>query len=224
MKYYSTLPLTALAAFSLMNLLVYWQIIPPGLQLLTQIQGSLEDYFYLLIMLIIMLESIVYVGFYFPGQFFAVVMVIGAQPSFSDVVYLTMAMVIAATIGSTINYFLGRLNSDKYDEPGPTKLKHLLLAMIHMNSLAFFMFSQGANHKPFRIVMLAGLINMPYYLALIAATAFLSEEVMQIAENTALLFTLLGIWLVVAIGLDIKRRVQQNSATSDAGTDAQSSA
>lgn len=187
-----------------MNLLVYWQVIPPGLQLLNVIQADLEDYFYLLIMLIILLESIVYVGFYFPGQFFAVLLVIGAQPTFEDVVYLTVAMVFAATLGSLINYGLGHINKSK-DDVEPTKIKHLLLAMIHMNSLAFFMFAQGANHKPIRVVWLAGLLNLPYYLALIAATAFMSDQVMQVAENSVLLFSLLGIWLAIAITLDIRK-------------------
>ncbi len=223
MKYYTTLPVTAVFAFSLMSALVYFGIIPPGLSLLDQIQGQMNDYFYLLIMTIILLESIVYVGFYFPGQFFAVVLVITSQPTMSDVVALTVAMVMAATIGSVINYGIGRANSAKYNEKSPTQLRHLLLAMIHMNSLAFFMVAQGANHKPMRVVWLAGLLNLPYYLALLAATAFLSEEVMQIAENSALVFTLLALWLVIAFVLDVRkyRSAKQSliASTNDALVD-----
>lgn len=223
MKYYTTLPVTAVFAFSLMSALVYFGIIPPGLSLLDQIQGQMNDYFYLLIMTIILLESIVYVGFYFPGQFFAVVLVITSQPTMSDVVALTVAMVMAATIGSVINYGIGRANSAKYNKRSPTQLRHLLLAMIHMNSLAFFMVAQGANHKPMRVVWLAGLLNLPYYLALLAATAFLSEEVMQIAENSALVFTLLALWLVIAFVLDVRkyRSAKQSliASTNDALVD-----
>ena len=206
MKYYSTLPLTALCAFSLINGLIYWQIIPPGIEILNSLEGQMGNLFYVLIMLIILLESIVYIGFYFPGQFFAVVLVIGAQPTFTDVVSLTLAMVIAATLGSLVNYQLGRLNSHRFDDPKPTQLRHLLLAMIHMNSLAFFMFAQGANHKPVRVVALAGLLNLPYYLLLIAATAFMSEQVMQVAENSVLLFSLLGVWLSIALLLDYRKK------------------
>ena len=212
MKFYSTLPLTAIFAFSLVNLLVFFEIIPPGLAILNDLQASFGDYFYLLIMIIILLESIVYVGFYFPGQFFAVLLVISAKPQTSDIIALTLAMVVAATLGSCVNYLLGRFNNKQYDEPGPTSIKSLLLAMIHMNSLAFFMFSQGANHKPAKVVWLAGLLNLPYYLALIAATAYLSEEVMQVAENSVLLFSLLGIWLAIAVFLDVKSRRQQRLA------------
>ena len=205
MKFYSTLPLTALLAFSFINLLVQWQVIPPGLTILSELQSLFADYFFVLIMLIILLESIVYIGFYFPGQFFAVLLVISAKPQISDLFTLTLAMVIAATLGSFINYLLGRFNRSEYDDDSKTSVKSLLLAMIHMNSLAFFMFAQGANHKPIRVVWLAGLLNLPYYLALIATTAYLSDEVMQVAENSVLLFTLLGIWLAVALFFDINK-------------------
>lgn len=214
MKYYSTLPLTALVAFSTINILVYWNIIPSGLEQLNLYQSQLQNYFYLLIVLIIFLESIVYVGFYFPGQFFAVLLVIGASPSFNDILMLTLAMVTAATIGSTVNYGIGRFTSASTDtSQEKTPLKHLLLAMIHMNSLAFFMLAQGAKRKSMRVVLLAGFINLPYYLVLIASTAWLSEEVMQIAENTPLLFSLLSLWLVVALVLDIKKRRANAQAT-----------
>lgn len=206
MKYYISLPITALIAFSAINLLIFYDVIPPGLQILEQLQRQLGDSFYLLLMLIILAESIVYVGFYFPGQFFAVLLVISAKPDWTDISVLTLAMVTAATLGSAINYGLGRAKSSDDSSASSTKLKHLLLAMIHMNSLAFFMFSQGLNHRPFKIVLLAGLLNLPYYLLLIAITAFLSEEVMQIAENTVLLYSLLTLWLIVAGALDIKRR------------------
>lgn len=206
MKYYSTLPLTALFAFTAINMLVHFGVVPSGLEQLNQYQGSLENYFYLLIVLIIFLESIVYVGFYFPGQFFAVLLVVGANPGAADIGMLTLAMVAAATSGSLVNYGIGRFGNRGVPRSAErTPLKHLLLAMIHMNSLAFFMLAQGANHRPVRVVWLAGLLNLPYYLILIASTAFLSDEVMRIAENTALVFSLLALWLVIALGLDIKR-------------------
>lgn len=204
MKYAFYLPLTALIAVSIIQLLVYFNLIPPGLELLEGLERQAGEYFFLLICAIILLESIVYVGFYFPGQFFAVVLVISANPTFSDVLLLTVAMVFAATLGSLINYFLGARFSDKSDQAA-TSTKRLLLAMIHMNSLAFFMFDQGAAGRPLRVVWLAGLLNLPYYLLLISATAFLSEEVMQIAESTWLLLTIICVWLAVALYIDAKK-------------------
>lgn len=205
MKYSFVLPLSALIALCLLSALVTYEVIPSGLDLLQGLQTSFNDYFYLLILFIILLESIVYVGFYFPGQFFAVVLVVLSKPEPQDIVYLTLAMVVAATLGSCINYFLGRNFGDKKQQPPNLSVKSLLVAMIHINSLAFFMFSQGANHKSAKVVLWAGMLNLPYYLLLIWGTSVLSEQVMQMAENTWFLVIAVSIWLGIALFLDYKK-------------------
>lgn len=207
MKYYSTLPLTAIVAIVTLYALVQWQVIPSGFVILEWLQAQFDGYFYLLIFLIILAESIVYVGFYFPGQLFAVLLVVSQNPSPSQVFWLTLSMVAAATLGSAINFILGRVLGD-HDEKAklqPTPLRHLLLAMIHINALAFFMFAQGANHKKPKVVLLAGFLNLPYYLLLIAGTAILSESVMMLAENILLLALLIGLWLIISLILDVRR-------------------
>ena len=113
MKYSFVLPLSALIALCLLSVLVTYEVIPSGLDLLQSLQTNFNDYFYLLILFIILLESIVYVGFYFPGQFFAVVLVVLSKPGPQDILFLTLAMVVAATLGSCINYLLGRNFGDK---------------------------------------------------------------------------------------------------------------
>jgi membrane-associated protein len=92
-----------------------------------------------------------------------------------------------------------------------TKLRHLLLAMIHINSLAFFMFAQGSQQKPMKVVLLAGLLNLPYYLLLIAGTAILSEQVMAMAENVYMLVSVISIWLIVALVYDIRNHKKQDA-------------
>lgn len=210
MKYFSTLPLSAFVALSALSLLVYLNVLPPGIEMLHTLQAGFGDYFYWLIGLIILLESIVYVGFYFPGQFFAVILVVMAHPRWLDIVFLTLAMVIAATLGSAINYALGRKLTSQANTIDKHKIgvKKLLLAMIHINSLAFFMFTQGANRNAWQVIAWAGLLNLPYYLLLILATSLLSEQVMMMAENTWLLLTVIGLWLGVALYLDYKKQQQ----------------
>jgi membrane-associated protein len=204
LKYSFVLPLSALVALCLLSVLVTYEFIPSGLDLLHSLQTNFKDYFYLLILFIILLESIVYVGFYFPGQFFAVVLVVLSKPQTQDIFLLTTAMVVAATLGSCINYFLGRNFGDVKKHPSNLSIKSLLVAMIHINSLAFFMFSQGANHKSPKVVLWAGLLNLPYYLLLIWGTSVLSEQVMQMAENTWFLAIAVSIWLGIALVLDYK--------------------
>ena len=205
LKYSFVLPLSALIALCLLSVLVTYGVIPSGLDLLQNLQSNFKDYFYLLILLIILLESIVYVGFYFPGQFFAVVLVVLSKPQPQDIILLTLAMVVAATLGSCINYFLGRNFGEVKKHPPNLSVKKLLVAMIHINSLAFFMFTQGANHKSPKVVLWAGLLNLPYYLLLIWGTSVLSEQVMQMAENTWFLAIAVSIWLGIALFLDYKK-------------------
>ena len=210
MKYYSLLPLTALIALTILQMLVNFAVIPPGIELLKILTETAGEYFYALIALIILLESIVYVGFYFPGQFFAVLLVVGSNPSSTDIFKLTIAMVIGATLGSWINYEVGRKTSQTSNNQSAApsiSTKSLLLAMIHINSLAFFMVTQGALQRSRKIIGLAALLNLPYYLLLIFATATLSEEVMQLAENTAFLMAVVSIWLIIALILDYRKYI-----------------
>lgn len=205
MKYSFVLPLSALIALCALSVLVSYGVIPSGLDLLQSLQANFNDYFYLLILLIILLESIVYVGFYFPGQFFAVVLVVLSKPQPQDILLLTLAMVVAATLGSCINYFLGRRFGVVMKKQPVLSVKKLLVAMIHINSLAFFMFSQGANHQSAKVVLWAGLLNLPYYLLLIWGTSVLSEEVMQMAENTWFLVIAVSVWLCIALFVDYRK-------------------
>jgi membrane-associated protein len=205
LKYSFVLPLSALIALCLLSVLVTYEVIPSGLDLLQGLQTNFDDYFYLLILLIILLESIVYVGFYFPGQFFAVVLVVLSKPEPQDILFLTLAMVVAATLGSCVNYLLGKNFGDNKQHKPNLSVKNLMVAMIHINSLAFFMFSQGANHKSAKVVLWAGLLNLPYYLLLIWGTSVLSEQVMQMAENTWFLVIAVSIWLSIALFLDFRK-------------------
>jgi membrane-associated protein len=207
MKYLSVLPLSALIALTLLQTAIHFEFLPPGLAILEHFKMSFAEAFYILIFLIILLESIVYVGFYFPGQFFAVVLVVGAEPQWQDILYLTIAMVLAATLGSTINYYIGKncFSEEQRVKENTYSIKSLLIAMIHINSLAFFMLAQGAQHKSKVIIAYAGLLNLPYYLLLITGTAFLSEQVMGLAENTYFVFSALGVWLLISLVLDFRQ-------------------
>lgn len=213
LKYSFVLPLSALIALSVISALVSYELIPSGLELLQSVESNFKGGFYLLILLIILLESIVYVGFYFPGQFFAVVLVVLSKPQPQDILFLTLAMVIAATLGSSVNYFLGKSFGEVKTKHPKVVLKNLLVAMIHINSLAFFMFTQGANQQSPKVILWAGVLNLPYYLLLIWGTSVLSEQVMKVAENTWFLAIAVGIWLAIALFLDFKKCQSKAVAT-----------
>jgi membrane-associated protein len=56
--------------------------------------------------LIIFLESIIYVGFYLPGQFIAVILVISSADSWKDIAPLTLVSIVAVTLSAGVNYGL----------------------------------------------------------------------------------------------------------------------
>ena len=209
MKYAATLPLTALFALSLIFALIGLEIIPDGYRLLETLNTRFGEYFFVMVFTIILLESIVYIGFYFPGQFFAVLLVVLSQPSHTDVWLLTVCMVSAATLGSAANYVLGRCFSQQQAHQSHASVKHLLMAMVHINALAFFMFNQGARRNNPSVILLAGALNLPYYLVLILITATLSDEIMHVVENNWLVFGLVSIWLLIALVYDVKKRLDK---------------
>ncbi|MBB1485883.1 hypothetical protein [Oceanospirillum sediminis] len=214
MTYKSVLPASALLVLVMFTLLTSYGIVPGGDLLLEQLKHSLQDMPDGLLFLIILAESLIYLGFYFPGQFFAVVLVVMAGPDFGDMLRLTFIMVLAATTGSFINYSLGRLFSrpSLLAEGNKFRLRNLLLAMLHTNALAFYMFAQGAQRHSIGVIWLAGLLNLPYYLLLIAGTVLLSDQVMYVAETPQVLAVFLVAWLVVAVFLDWRAAHKVSSA------------
>jgi membrane-associated protein len=50
--------------------------------------------------LIIFLESIIYLGFYLPGQFIAVILVVASADSWMDIIPLTLVSIVAVTLSA----------------------------------------------------------------------------------------------------------------------------
>jgi membrane-associated protein len=103
--------------------------------------------------LIIFLESIIYVGFYLPGQFIAVILVIASAESWMDVIPLTHVSIVAVILSAGVNYALGSFFRTK-DEKKETKIdwRKLLLSIIHINTLALALFDAGKYHAPKKII------------------------------------------------------------------------
>jgi membrane-associated protein len=76
--------------------------------------------------------------------------------------------------------------------------------MIHINTLALFMFEQGLQRKKIFIVFLSGVLNIPYYFVLIFTTYYFKDEILLVAENPYGLFFLLFIWLGYGIYQEYK--------------------
>ena len=162
--------------------------------------------------IIIFLESIIYLGFYLPGQLIAVILVTQNSQGISGILLLTIMSFVAVTLSALINYFIGRgLSKQHYLESKQVthniEVKKLLLSMIHINTLALFMFEQGLERKSIKIVFLSGFLNIPYYLLLISVTYYFKDEILVVAENTYILYVLLVVWLMYGVYQEYSERM-----------------
>ena len=63
-----------------------------------------------------------------------------------------------------------------------------VIAMLHINLLALYMFRLGASRAPKKSILYAGFLNIPYYLLLIAGTFLIKDQLMIFTEDTYFLF------------------------------------
>lgn len=195
------IPFSAIVIYTLILLWISFNIIPDPLLLVEYIQAIDRDIIYLSLFSIILLESIVYVWFYFPGQFIAVLVVTSYASKIQDIFILTLISIIAVTISAAINYYLGFYlfktdsNSNKVD------IKKLLISMIHINTLALYTFDQWTKKWPKKLIYLIWLLNLPYYLLILFITFLLKQQVITISENIYFLYVILFLWFGYSIYL-----------------------
>jgi membrane-associated protein len=72
------------------------------------------------------------------------------------------------------------LSREKYKRISKIDWKKLLLSMIHINTLALALFDAGKHHAPKSIIWIVGILNLPYYLLLIALTYSFQDIVMKV--------------------------------------------
>lgn len=209
MKYNSIIPGSALLFYAVVFLLMKMGILPAPSSLLEPLQALFEKYSFILIFFIIMLESIVYVGMYFPGQLLAVLIVVFSDGSFMSLALLTVISVISVTISAGINYYLGYNSLGKLkmsENHTPFRYRSLLLSMIHINLLALYIYKRGAEKADKKIIWVTGLLNLPYYSVLIFGTFYFKNEIMAVAQHSIGLVSLLFVWLGISLFFDIKRK------------------
>lgn len=204
----SLVPLSGLVVYSTILLLGKLQIIPDPALSLQVLSGLYGEWTFLLLFLVILIESIVYAGFYFPGQLFAVLLVLLNDFSWFNVIMLTLVSIVAVTISAAINYKLGTLRTA---EKKDFQIKELLLAMLHINLLALYMFQLGASRSHKKVILYAGFLNIPYYLILIAGTFLYRDQILIITEDAYFLFFLLCTWTFFTAILDIREHKKKRS-------------
>lgn len=201
------IPLTAIIVYSVILLLIYSWVIPNPLLLVDYIKNFDMTTVYAVMFLIILLESIVFLGFYFPWQFIAVLLVVTYAQWFSDIVTLTLISIVSVTLWAFINYYLWYFFFPNSKEKVTSiSYKKMLASMIHITTIALFIFDQWSKKWPKKIIYLTWLLNFPYYLLIIGVTFYFKNEIMSVSENPYIIFVILLIWLSYSIFTNNKNK------------------
>jgi membrane-associated protein len=194
------IPLSAICIYILMIIGIYFNIIPNPLLIVDYINNANANIIYIILFIIILLESIVYLWFYLPWQFIAVLIVVSSAQSISDIFYLTIISIFAVTIWAFINYYLWYFISNKKEVvEKKINYKKLLFSLIHINTISLFIFDQWLKKSPKKIIYLTGLLNLPYYFLMILVTYLLQDQIMTISENSYIILILLLWWLIYSV-------------------------
>lgn len=199
-------PFFSLAIYLIISVLM-WVGILPDISSLFVLSATLDPWTLLALMgLVIFLESIIYLGFYIPGQFIAVILVISSVHSIWDIVPLTLVSIIAVTLSAIVNYAIGSLWREEHQRVTPINYKQLLISMIHINTLALALFEAGKMRYPKWIILIVGILNLPYYLLMIAVVYYFQDAARELGENPYYLLIALIIWCGYSVWRSSKKR------------------
>jgi membrane protein DedA with SNARE-associated domain len=205
------LPLTAFVFYLLV--LSLWQIglIPGPVEILHFLEDLYNKYGYFGLTLATFLESIAYLGLYFPGSAIIALAVFLSDGSF--ITLLTISVIVAATltVTATINYLLGRYVSRNhlFEEEALNKSvkisKGLISSMLHPNLLAFYFFNAGLERHNFKKIFFVPIFMIPYGYIFGFVLSRFSKVAKQSLESPGFLITLILIWLTTAYIVEAKR-------------------
>lgn len=200
---YSKLPLTILIIYTVFTFTSEAGYIPTGLELLESLRANVGETWFWLVVFCIFLEALVVISLYFPGQYIAALLVILSGPSLADILLLSFAMVVATTLGSTVNYLIGRYLSTE-TVTKPIQYKTLLPALIHSSGLAIYTFNWGLQRGSAKLIPMSFLLNTPYYVLILFTTIAFGEQIIAATDNPLIIGSALSIWLGISIWRDIK--------------------
>lgn len=198
------LPLSALVFY--LSVLLLWQLglIPSPGNILLFLENLYESYGLTGLFFASFLESIVYLGLYFPGSFIIALAVVLSDGTFQSLFTISLIVALTLTMTSIINYVLGRvvaMKKLKEEESLEKKLifsKGLFISMLHPNALAFYFFNSGIEKQNFMKIAAVPLFMIPYGLALAYLFYSIREPLKNTIESPFIMITIILAWLLIA--------------------------
>ncbi len=199
------LPLSALTFYLTIFALYKLGYIPSPSEILAFLEGLYQTYGLTGLFMATFLESIVYLGLYFPGSFIVALAVILSDGSFQSLLTISLVVASALTATASINYFFGRkisktkIFTELAKESKKVFSKGLIASMLHPNSLAFYFFNSGIRKHRFKQILFVPVIMIPYGLGLGYFFYSIKDPLKTALENPLLVVSVLAVWLVIAM-------------------------
>lgn len=207
------LPISALIFYFATIILWKFGVIPEPREILVFLEELYAKYGYLGLVIATFLESIVYLGLYFPGSIIIAIAVFLSSGSYIEL--LTISIIVAATLTVTaiINYFLGRYISLKkfpekreFIKESEKISKGLFASMLHPDFLAFYFFNEGLENHGLKKIIYIPLIMIPYGFIFALLLSKFSVSARESLENPSFLLIIIFIWLTASFLFAHKRK------------------
>ena len=166
-----------------------------------------------------LLEGIAYFGLYFPGSVVVVLAVIISDGSLSTFLGISGVVALALTCSSYISYGLGSVKlvqkrlkaNSNYDRDS---WFWFIFNHWHPNGLGLSYFKRGFNQEPLFPYILITPIIMFFYGLFCCYLIYSLKEYAE-ADQTAIIFTILGIWFLVELFFKNKSKKRDSTGVQN---------
>ena len=156
----------------------------------------------------VLIESILFLGLYFPGSFILVIALLLSSGTLGEFILLSSTTALALTIGSIINYNLGKYRLLDVSAPTMPSRFFFLVTFLHPNFMAFYFYSQGLQGQNFSKIMYVPLFIVPYGTFLSFMIYSVIEQFQSVVENSYFVITLLFLWVISSYILTIYKKTK----------------
>ena len=206
------LPISALVFYLGTMILWKFKLIPSPVEILKFLELLYSKYGYFGLALATFLESIVYLGLYFPGSLIIALAVFFSGGTLIELLIISIVVAAVLTVTALINYLLGGYISsrnfwEKKELMEETEFlsKDLFVSMLHPNLLAFFFFNEGLEKRNLKKIIYVPLFMIPYGFLFALFLSKFSNAAKESFENPKFLFIFILVWITASFIFENKR-------------------
>ena len=209
------IPISTLIVYCCILFLIYLQVLPPFSVMLDFLESLYFRFGYVGLFISAFLESIVYIGLYFPGSFIIVLSVLLSNGTIVEFLSISCVTALAITLANCINYYIGRkqllkrfISVDTHKKKGAkSQQKHVhswtefLIMVSHPTLLTFHSFRQGIEKRSWKFLLYTFPILWAWGFSLCFIIFPLKDVFSVLIESVTSVIVLIILWICIATGV-----------------------